>query len=158
MKNLGTLKVTTPSDTEIAMTRVFDAPCRLVFEALTRPELVKRWYGPHGHHLVVCEIDFRVGGKWRYVLRDPEGQDMGQHGTYLEIDAPDRIVNTEGFDDFPGEAMVTTVLVERDGKTTMTATVRSPSKEVRDIMLATGMEHGAAETYDRLAELLQSTP
>src|SRR5262249_55119591 len=104
MKNTGTLKVTTRGDREIVLERVFDAPPELVWEAMTNPELVKKWYGPHGHNLVVCEIDFRVGGKWRYVLRGPTGKDMGQFGEYLEIDRPDRFVATEGFDDFPGVA------------------------------------------------------
>jgi uncharacterized protein YndB with AHSA1/START domain len=154
MKNTGTLKVTTPSDTEIVLTRIFDAPRHLVFEALTRPELVKRWYGPRGHNLVVCEIDLRVGGAWRYVLRDPEGRDMGMGGVYREIAGPGRLISTEAYDDFPGESVVTTVLVEQGGKTTLTSTVLYPSREVRDAVIASGMEHGAAETFDRLAEML----
>jgi len=154
MKNTGTLKVTTPSDTEIVLTRIFDAPRHLVFEALTRPELVKRWYGPRGHNLVVCEIDLRVGGPWRYVLRDPEGRDMGMGGVYREIAGPGRLISTEAYDDFPGESVVTTVLVEQGGKTTLTSTVLYPSREVRDAVIASGMEHGAAETFDRLAEML----
>ena len=157
MKNTGTLKVTTPSPTEIVLTRVFDAPRDLVFRAMHEPELVKRWYGPHGHNLVVCEIDFRVGGKWRYVLRDPGGKDMGMYGSYKEIDAPARIVSTEGFDMYPvGEALVTVLLVEHDGKTTMTSTSRYPSQQIRDMVIATGMEHGAAETFDRLNDLLRA--
>lgn len=158
MKNTGTLKVTTPSEREIVLTRVFDAPRRLVFDALTKPELLKRWFGPRGHNLVVCEVDLRVGGTWRFVLRSPDGKDMGMRGVYREIVPPDRSVHTESFDDFPGEALVTANLVERDGKTTLTGTVLYPSQEIRDAVIKSGMEHGAAEGYDRLAELLASPP
>jgi uncharacterized protein YndB with AHSA1/START domain len=154
MKNTGTLKVTTRGEREIVMERVFDAPRELVWEAMTTPELVKRWYGPRGHDLVVCEIDFRVGGKWRYVLRRPAGKDLGQFGEFREIVKPEKIVMTEGFDDFPGIAVDTIVFTEHAGKTTLTLTVEAPSKEARDGIIASGMEHGAAETYDRLNEML----
>lgn len=156
MKNTGTLQVTTPSDREITLTRVFDAPRSLVFDALTKPELLKRWFGPRGWSLVVCEVDLRVGGRWRFRLRGPDGREMGMSGVYREIVPPERDVHTERFDDMPegGEALVTGVLVEEGGKTTLTSTVLSPSKEVRDAVLKSGMEHGAAETYDRLAEYL----
>jgi uncharacterized protein YndB with AHSA1/START domain len=157
MKNTGTLQVTLPTDREVVLTRVFDAPRHLVYDALTRPELLKRWFGPRDWSLVVCDVDLRVGGAWRFVLRGPKGQEMGMSGVYRELAPPDRTVRTESFDDHPGEAVVTTVLVERDGKTTLTDTVLSPSKEIRDAVLQSGMEHGAAETYDRLAELLAST-
>src|SRR5262249_28282624 len=146
MKNTGTLKVTVRGDREIVLERVFDAPRALVFEAMTTPELVKKWYGPRGHNLIVCEIDFRVGGKWRYVLRGPNGKDMGQFGEYLEIDRPDRFVSTEGFDDYPvGVAVNTLVFVEEAGKTKFSCTVLAPSQEARDAIIASGMEHGAAE-------------
>ena len=138
------------------MTRVFDAPKQLVYDAFSKPELLKQWFGPRGFSLVVCEVDHRVGGGFRFVLRGPNGKEMGMRGAYRELAPPDRSVHMESFDDFPGEARVTTVFVEQDGKTTMTVTVLSPSKEVRDIVLQSGMEHGAAETYDRLAELLAS--
>jgi len=154
MKNTGTLKVTTPSDREIVMTRVFGAPRRLVFDAFSKPELLKRWFGPRGWSLTVCEVDFRVGGGFRFVLRGPDGKDMGMRGVYREIVAPERSVHMESFDDYPGESQVTSVLVEQDGKTTLTVTVLYPSQEVRDIVVKSGMEHGAAETYDKLAELL----
>ena len=158
MKNTGTLKVTTPSDREIVLTRVFDAPRSLVFDALTKPELLKRWFGPRGWSLVVCEIDLRVGGKWRFVLRGPDGHEMGMRGVYREIVPPDRSVHTESFDDYPGESIVTTVLVEQGGKTTLTGTILYESKEIRDAVINSGMEHGAAESHDRLAELLASMP
>jgi len=156
MKNTGTLQVTTPTEREIVLTRVFDAPRTLVFDAFTKPELIKRWFGPRGWSLVVCEVDLKVGGKWRFVLRGPDGNDMGMRGVYREIAAPDRSVHTESFDDFPGESLVTTLLVENRGKTTLTATVRYPSQEVRDAVITSGMEHGAAESYDKLAEYLAS--
>src|SRR5262245_17236448 len=157
MKNTGTLQVTTPTDREIMLTRVFDAPRRMVWDAFTKPELLKRWFGPRGWSLVVCELDLRVGGGFRFVLRGPDGKDLGMRGVYRDISAPDRSVHMESFDDYPGESQVTAIFVEKDGKTTMTATVLYPSKEVRDIVIQTGMEHGAAESYDKLAELLAST-
>ena len=137
------------------MTRVFDAPRQMVYDAFTRPELLKRWFGPRGWSLSVCEVDLRVGGGFRFILSGPDGRQMGMRGVYRELAPPDRSVHMESFDDFPGEpAQVTTVLVEQDGKTTLTATVLSPSREVRDAMIQSGMEHGAAESYDKLAELL----
>lgn len=156
MQNTGTLKVTTPTEREIVLTRVFNAPRHLVFEAFSKPELLKRWFGPRGWSLVVCEVDFRVGGGFRFVLRGPDGKDMGMRGVYHEIVPPERSVHMESFDDYPGDSQVTAVFVEHAGKTTLTASVLYPSKEVRDIVLKSGMEHGAAESYDRLAELLAS--
>src|SRR5262245_58534818 len=142
MKNLGTLKVTTPSDCEIVMTRVFDASRELVFDAFTKPELLKRWFGPHGFTLPVCEMDFRVGGGFRFVMRRPDGTDMGMRGIYREIQAPERTVHVEIFDDWPhAESIVTATMTERDGKTTFTATILYPSKEIRDAVIQSGMEH-----------------
>jgi uncharacterized protein YndB with AHSA1/START domain len=154
MLNTGTLQVTLPSDREVVLTRVFDAPRELVYDALTKPELLKRWFGPRGWSLVICEVDLRVGGAWRFVLRGPGGAQMGMRGVYRELVRPERTVHTESFDEYPGESVVTGVLVERDGKTTLTGTVLYESKEVRDAVVSSGMEHGAAETYDKLAELL----
>ena len=156
MRNTGTLKVTTPSEREVEMTRVFDAPRTMVFDALTKCELLKRWFGPHGWSLVVCEGDFAVGGAWRFVLRGPDGRDMGMRGFVRELVRPERIVHTESFDDYPGESLVTTRLAEHAGRTTVTITVRYESREIRDAVVASGMEHGAAESYDRLAEYLAS--
>ncbi len=156
MKNTGTLKVTTPTGREIVMTRVFDAPRRLVFDAFSKPELLKRWFGPRGWSLVVCEVDLKVGGGFRFVMRGPDGKDMGMRGVYREIVPPERSVHMESFDDYPGESQVTAVLVEEGGKTTLTVTVLYPSEEIRDIVIKSGMEHGAAESYDKLAELLAS--
>jgi uncharacterized protein YndB with AHSA1/START domain len=156
MKNTGTLKVTTPTDREIVMTRVFDAPRHMVFDAFSKPELLKRWFGPRGWSLAVCEVDFKVGGGFHFVLRGPDERQMGMRGVYREIVPPERSVHMESFDDYPGESQVTAVFVEQAGKTTLTATVLYPSREVRDAVIKSGMEHGAAETYDKLAELLPS--
>jgi len=156
MRNIGTLKVTTPTDCEIVLTRVFDAPRHLVFDAFSRPELLQRWFGPRGWSLVVCEVDFKVGSGFRFVLRGPDGREIGMRGVYREIVPIERSVHMESFDDYPGESQVTAVFVEQARKTTLTATVLYPSREVRDAVIKSGMEHGAAESYDRLAELLAS--
>ncbi len=159
MKNTGTLQITTPTDREIAMTRDFDAPRRLVFDALTKPELVKQWLlGPPGWTMPVCEIDLRVGGAYRYVWRHTNGKEMGMGGVFREIVVPERLVNTEKFDEawYPGEALLTTVLVEQGSKTALTVTMRYESREARDAVLKSGIERGVAASYDRLAELLAS--
>ena len=154
MTATDTLTVTTPSDREIVLTRVFNAPRHLVFDAYTRPELVQRWLGPAG--MSVCEIDLRVGGAWRFVLHIPGRKDMGMRGVYREIVPSERLVSTEVFDDYPGEALVNTVLVEDGGRTTLTSTVRYDSQAIRDAVANSGMARGAGESYDRLAELLRS--
>lgn len=157
MKNSGALKVTTPSEREIAMTRVFDAPRRLVFEAWTKPELVQRWlYGPDDWRLAVCEMDLRVGGALRFVWRHSAEQSMGMSGVFREIAPPDRLVFSELWDEdwTGGEALNTIILTEHAGKTTLTQTVRYSSRAARDGALKTGMEDGVAVSYDRLAELL----
>lgn len=157
-KNPGILKITTPSEREIAMTRVFNAPRALVFDALTKPELVKRWLlGPPGWSMPVCEIDLKVGGAYRYVWRrDTDGTDMGMGGVFREIVRPERIVFTEKFDEawYSGEALGTNALVEQDGRTTLTLTLQYESREVRDEILESGMERGVSASYDRLEELL----
>ncbi|MCI0637486.1 MAG: SRPBCC family protein [Gemmataceae bacterium] len=160
MQNTGTLKLTTRGDREIVMTRVFDAPRSLVFDALTKPELLKRWLtGAPGWSMVVCEVDLRVGGAYRWVWRGPDGAEMGMGGVHREIMRPERIVCTQLFDQdwTGGEALGTIVLIERDGKTTLTNTVLYSSREARDAVLKTPMEHGMAMGYDQLAELLAST-
>lgn len=156
MLNAGTLKVTTPSEREIVMTRVFNAPRDLVYDALTKPELLKRWFGPRGWTLDVCEVDLRVGGAWRFVLHGPGGAKLGMYGVYRELARPDRTVHTESMDGYPGESLVRCDLVEQDGKTTLTGTVLYESQLIRDMVVKSGMEHGAAETYDKLAEFLAS--
>jgi uncharacterized protein YndB with AHSA1/START domain len=159
-KTVGSLTITTPTDREIVMTRVFDAPRRLVWEAYTKPELVKRWLGVFaGWRLDVCEIDLRPGGKGRYVWRHENGQQMGLTMTYREVVAPERIVNTEKFDEawYAGEAVETLTLVERGGRTTLTSAVLYDSKEIRDAVLASPMETGVAASYDALAGLLATS-
>jgi uncharacterized protein YndB with AHSA1/START domain len=156
MKNTGTLKVTTPSDREIVMTRVFNAPRNMVFDAFTKPELLKRWFGPRGWTLGVADVDFRVGGGFRFMLRGPDGKEMGMRGEYRELVPPEKSVHMESYDDYPGESQVTGIFQEVNSKTTLTVTVLYDSKEVRDAVLQSGMDHGAAESYDRLSELLSS--
>jgi uncharacterized protein YndB with AHSA1/START domain len=150
-----TVTIETPTDREVIVTRTFDAPRRLVFEALTKPELVKRWYGPPGA-IDVCESDTRPGGAWRIVCKLPNGKVVGQYGVYREVAAPDRFVRTERWDDWdPGETLVTTELVEKNGQTTMTSRIVFPTQEVRDVVLKGGLTpKGTSEFYDRLAALL----
>ena len=157
----GELQVTTPSDREIAMTRAFDAPRSLVFDAWTNPELLKRWLGVFGGWtFAVCEVDLKVGGKYRYVWRGSDGKEMGMGGVFREIVRPERIVCTEKFDEswYPGDAVDTTIFVEKGGKTTVTTTVLYASKEARDGVLKSPMEGGVAKSYDKLAEVLASMP
>ena len=154
--NSDSFKVTTPSDTEIQMSRIFDAPSRLVFEAMTKPEHVKEWWGRlgEGYSVPVCEIDLRVGGAWRFVNKHPKGE-AAFHGVYREITPPERIVFTEIFEEFPdAESVVTAVLTEENGKTRLTATVAYPSRDVRDAVINSGMAKGAAISYDRLEEVV----
>lgn len=160
MKKPGTVTVTTPSDREVAVTRVFDAPRALVYEAHTRPELLRRWAGgPPGWSMEVCEMDLRVGGRWRTVMRGPGGVEMAMHGVYREIVPPERLVRTETFEPawYPGEALTTLTLVERDGKTTLTVTVLYDSKETRDAVLKSPMASGMAMVYDQLDDLLAAS-
>ena len=159
MNNTNTLKVTTPSDREIVMTRVFDAPRHLVFEALSKPELVKQWLlGPPGWTMPVCEVDLRVGGAYRFLWRGPDGAEMGSRGVFREVVPPERFVATERFDHpwYPGEAVVTNALIEKNGKTTLTLTVLYESREARDDVLKTPMDKGVGMSYDRLEQLLAS--
>jgi uncharacterized protein YndB with AHSA1/START domain len=154
--NSQTFTVTTPSDHEIRMTRLFDAPRHLVFEAMTRPEHVRRWWGclGDGYSVPVCEIDLRPGGRWRFVNRHPKGE-AAFHGEYREITPPSRLVFTEIFEDFPDTvSVVTTEFADENGKTRMTATVQYPSKDVRDMVIASGMSTGAGISYDRLEDLV----
>jgi uncharacterized protein YndB with AHSA1/START domain len=162
MKNSGTFNITAHGDREIVVTRVFDAPRRLVFDAYTKPALVKRWLlGPDGWSMPVCEIDLRAGGKYRYVWKnEADGREMGMGGIYREVVVPERIVATEIFDEawYPGEAVDTMVLVERDGKTTLTQTILYNSRETRDAVLKSPMQTGMAASYDRLEKVLPSLP
>ena len=151
------LEVTTPTDREIVMTRVFDAPRELVFDAFTKPEIVKRWLlAPEGWSLAACDIDLRVGGGFRYVWRNgADGQEFVVSGVYTEIARPARVVHTEQMNDpaLPGESLETWTFDERDGATTFTMTLAYDSIEACKSALEAGME-GNAACYDRLAELL----
>lgn len=153
------LKVTPRGETEIIMTRTFGAPRELVFQAFIRPELVQRWLlGPDGNSMPVCRMDVRPGGSFRWVWReDATGKEMGMGGVFREVSPPERLVHTEAFDDFPGEAVVTTVFTEQNGKTLMTITMVMPNRQARDGVIASGMEQGAGRSYDRLEEMLQET-
>ena len=157
MKNMGSLRITTPSDREIAMIREFDAPRELVFEAYTTPALLKRWLGVQEKWtMAVCEVDLRPGGRYRYLWRGPDGTEMGMGGTFKEVTAPERIVATEKFDEswYPGEAETTLTLVETNGRTTLTLTVRYESLAARDSVLQTGAVEGVALSLDNLAGIL----
>ena len=159
MKN--TMKLTTQGDREVVITRVFDAPRSLVWDAHTKPDLHKRWLsGPPGWTMTVCEMDLRVGGAYRWVWRGPEGVEMGMGGVHREIVPPERIVCTQLFDQdwTGGEAVGTLVLTEQGGITTLTNTVRYASPEAREAVLKTPMEQGMAMGYDRLEEFLASSP
>lgn len=148
--------VTTPSAQEICLTRVFDAPRALVFEVMSKPEHIKRWWGnlAEGYSVPVCEVDLRVGGAYRYVNRTPKGRLAAFHGVYREVTPPERLVFTEIFEDFPDtESVVTTVLADENGKTRLTLTCVYPSTQVRDMVLQSGMANGAAISYDRLEDV-----
>jgi uncharacterized protein YndB with AHSA1/START domain len=154
--NSDSFTVTTPADDEIRMTRLFNAPAHLVFEAMTRPEHVKQWWGQlgEGYSVPVCEIDLRPGGAWRFVNRHPKGE-AAFYGEYREVTPPRRLVFTEIFEEFPDSVSVVTAdFTEESGKTRLTATVRYPSPEVRNMVLASGMAKGAGISYDRLEDLV----
>jgi len=163
MNRSGELTITTPGDREIVLSRVFDAPRDLVFEALSKPELVKQWLlGPPGWSMIVCEIDLKVGGGFRYVWRDSKGAEMAMRGVYREIVPNQRVVSEDSFEfgceAQAGKQVATTVLTEDQGRTTFTCTVVYPSKAARDATIASGMEKGVAASYARLAQLVNSEP
>ena len=159
MKNSGDFTLTARGEREIVITRIFDAPRDRLFDALTQPELNKRWLlGPPEWSMPVCEVDLKVGGAYRYVWRHTNGNEMAMGGVYREIARPMRLVHSEKFDQawYPGEALITTTLVEEGGRTKFTATMLYESREARDGVLKSGMESGVIQSYDRLAELLAS--
>lgn len=162
MPTAQTLQVSIPTDREIVMVRVFDAPRHLVYDAMCRPELMRRWMlGPPGWTLIACANDMRVGGTFRHVWRGPDGTEMAMSGVYREVNPPERIVRTETFEfgcgPQAGEQLSAVVLTEQAGQTTLTLTVQYPSREARDATLASGMEHGVTASYDRLEELLATS-
>jgi uncharacterized protein YndB with AHSA1/START domain len=156
----GSAVITLPSDTEILITRAFDAPAELIFNALTTPELVQRWWGFETSEWLVCEVDLRVGGSWRFVVRERD-MEVGFHGEYREIERPHRLVNTEMYEGVPDPtpedfALNILTLDEGDGVTTMRVLVKHASQESRDAVLASGMETGLQVSYDRLEELVRA--
>jgi uncharacterized protein YndB with AHSA1/START domain len=155
MTSSGTARVTLPTDEQILITREFDAPKHLVYEAWTTPELVKRWWNAKRGEVTIAEIDLRVGGKWRYVMV-ADGHEVGFHGEYREIVPNERIVSTEVYEGVPdpGEGTLNTLtLTEVDGRTTLTVLVEAPSKEVRDAIIDSGMEAGMQDAMDLLEEV-----
>lgn len=155
----GNLKLTAPGEREVLITRTFKAPRALVFDAFTKPELLKKWMiGPPGWTMPICEIDLRVGGGFRYVWEGSNGEQMGMSGVYREIVVPERLVATEKFDEawYPGEAVGTVVLTEEGGLTLLNQTIVYESREALDFVLKSPMELGITAGYNRLDELLQS--
>jgi uncharacterized protein YndB with AHSA1/START domain len=160
LKNV--LNVTTPTDREIVLTRIFNAPRRLVWDAMAKPELLKRWlFGPPGWEMTTCEDDLRPGGKFTWAWRGPEGAAMQMSGVYREVVPPERMVRTESFEfgcaPQAGEQLAQLVLTEQGGTTLLTLTMLYPSKEARDGAIASGMERGISAGYDRLDEILAET-
>jgi uncharacterized protein YndB with AHSA1/START domain len=157
-KSSGKLKVTRLSDTEILLERVFDAPRHLVFEAISKPEHVRRWWAcMDGYRMTICEIDFRVGGKWRYVMVGPDGADLGFNGEYFEIDAPAKVKSSEIYEPFPDHPAICTLTLEEPakGKTYYRNVVVHDTKEACDGHLNSGMEFGANLAFDRVEEIAQ---
>lgn len=154
---IGVTTYATPSDREVVVTRVVDAPRRLVFDAMSNPKHVPQWLtGPEGWTMPVCEIDLRPGGAWRYVYRQPNGAEMTLQGSYREVAPPERIVSTESWGPEWPETINTLVLTEAAGQTTITMTIRYPSQEARDAALRSGMKDGMDQGFARLDGLLAS--
>jgi uncharacterized protein YndB with AHSA1/START domain len=153
----GSAVLTLPSDTEILVTREFNAPRHLVWKVLTEPDLIKRWWAGQRGTVTDVAVDLRVGGSWRYVMTADGGFEVGFHGEYREIDEPASMVQTEVFEGMPDgdsePSLNRYTLTERDGRTTLTVRTSVSSKEVRDGIIATGMEGGMQEAYDLLEEL-----
>lgn len=155
MKTQSDIVITTPSDREVVMTRAFDAPRALVFEAFTSPELLPQWLEAPGRSMTVCEVDLRVGGAYHFVWAGPGKKDVGSYGVYRDIVAPERIVRTEAWVDWDaGEVLVTTEFADEGPQTMVTVRALFPSREIRDAVLEAGMKSGAAANYDRLTALL----
>ena len=158
-KGAGELQITTPGDREVRITRSFDAPRQLVWDAYTRPDLLKRWLGAMpGWSWAVCEMDVREGGRYRWVWRGPDGAEMGLGGTYTEVVPFERLVTTERYDQawYPGEAVGTVEFTERGGRTTLVTTLTYDSKAARDAVLQSGATDGMEMGYSALDTLLAS--
>lgn len=150
------MTVTTPSDREIVLTRVFDAPRPVVFQMMTDPHLIPQWWGPHGYTTIVDKAEMKVGGAWRYIQRMPNGEETAFRGVYREITPPERLVFTFEWEGLPGHVLIETVVFEEveGGKTRVTDTSLFHTTEERDGMLHSGMEAGARASWDRFADLL----
>ena len=149
------VEIDTPSDREVRLRRAFAAPPDLVFDAHTVPGLLMRWYGPPGWEMIVCNIDLRAGGKFRYVTRQPRGREIGQFGAFREVSRPNRIVHTESWEDWnPGEVIVTAEFAAGGEGTLLSVTTLFPSKQIRDQLIAHGMTDGAEAAYRKLDTLL----
>ena len=155
-----TAKVTLPADNQILITREFAAPKHLVFRAITTPELIKRWWNAKRGEVTLAELDLVVGGKWRQVMVTPDGFEVGFHGEYKDIVENERIVSTEVYEGAPGDdeggSLNTLTLTEADGRTTMTVLCEYPSREIRDMVIQSGMEAGMQDAYDLLEEVAVS--
>jgi uncharacterized protein YndB with AHSA1/START domain len=156
----GTAKVTLPTDEQILITREFDAPRRLVWKAWTTPELVRRWWHAKRGEVTVAEIDLREGGRWRYAMVTPDGMEVAFHGVYREVVPEERLVSTEVYEGVPngeeGATLNTATFAEADGRTVLTILVEAPSKEIRDAIIATGMEDGLQDALDLVEEVAVS--
>jgi uncharacterized protein YndB with AHSA1/START domain len=156
----GTAKVTLPTDEQILITREFDAPRRLVWKAWTTPELVRRWWHAKRGEMTVAEIDLREGGRWRYAMVTPDGMEVAFHGVYREVVPEERLVSTEVYEGVPngeeGATVNTATFAEADGRTVLTILVEAPSKEIRDAIIATGMEDGLQDALDLVEEVAVS--
>ena len=148
------MNLTLPSDREIVLTRVFHAPAQAVFEMWTKPEHVRKWYAVRSTTMTVCDMDQRVGGRWRWVVTTPKGMEIAFSGVFREIDPPRRLQRTERFEAMPGESVVTLTFDETDGQTTLTMHMLFESKADRDVCLRSGMELGVKECYEKMDELL----
>jgi uncharacterized protein YndB with AHSA1/START domain len=157
MTSSGTAVVTLPTDTQILITREFDAPKHLVYKAYTTPELIKRWWGGDRGEVTIAEVDLRVGGRWRYVMTANGGFEVAFQGDYRDISPNERIVSTEVFEGAPeAEAVVTHAFTEEGGRTTLTVLMELPSQEIRDMIINTGMEGGMQESMNHLEQVARS--
>jgi uncharacterized protein YndB with AHSA1/START domain len=160
-----TAKVTLPNDDQILIEREFDAPGRLVWKAFTTPELVRRWWHAKRGEMTVCEIDFRVGGKWRYVMATPDGVEVGFHGEFVDIVPESRVISRELYEGVPegvseedAATVNTATLTEADGRTKLTILIQAANKMSRDAIIASGMEDGLQDALDLLEETARSLP
>jgi uncharacterized protein YndB with AHSA1/START domain len=159
MRSSGTAKVTLPTDTQILVTREFDAPKHLVYEAWTTPELIKRWWSGDQGEVTIAEVDLRVGGTWRYVLVTGDGFEVAFHGEYRQIVPNERVVTTEVYEGVPetdGDVVCTYTFTEIDGRTMLTLLVDHPNEEIRDMVIDSGMETGMQEAWDHLEQVAAS--